>query len=510
MGWINSILERAAGRSKPNADSQRAEQDIRNRFNPVRLLEPAKLSQWIDEFEAGNLRPLARLLDALSERDDVWKASQRKTVRSVARCKWDVRKIDGHEKDPAAQAHYDALVDLYSTLRATSLLKSAQVGGVARLVRNMMLAERDYYATHELIWRVENAKLRLRAVYVPTWMFEARTGALRFLPTEFAQDGQPLLPGEWLTHCGDGIGIACSICAAYKRLSMADWLAYGEHNATPGLHTKTPAKVNTPEWQKAVEATRAFAKEWALVTGTNVDINKIDLSASGSLPYKEFIEMMNRGMAALWRGADLSTISADSQGASLQGEEMDMLEQGAAEDVSETLRTQVDPFVIEYYFGKGVQPLAEFTLTPVNRPNVEQEIRINEHLAKAGAKIPIADELSRFGRRSVDLADPNDQAMQAPAEPAVPAPGTLALGNEDPAADPAAGDLAAALAKDLKPVSDRLDELLEAEGGDLKKAAKRLLGELPELAKKALADPAAAALIEKAMRKAAGLEEAEA
>ena len=509
MGWINTILARNKDRGTPNADAQRAEQDIRGRFNPMRQLEPANLSRWIDEFEAGNLRSLARLLDAMSERDETWKASQRKTIRSVSRCPWSVSKKDGHEKDPEAQRHYDVLVDFYSTLRATSLLKSTHVGGVAQLIRQMMLAERDYYATHELVWRVENGKLRLRAVYVPLWMFEARTGALRFLQTEFAQVGEPLLPGEWLTHCGDGLGIACSICATYKRLSMADWLAYGEHNATPGLHTKTPAKVNTPEWKKAVDATRAFAKEWAIVTGTDVEIGKIDLSASGSLPYQSFIEMMNKGITALWRGGDLATVSADSQGASLQGEEMDMLEQGATEDIAETLRTQVDPFVIEYYFGQGVQPLAEFSLSPVNRPNVEQEIRINEHLAKGGAKIPISDELSRFGRRSVDPKNPDDLPMQAPAEP-TPGPGALALGNEDPAADLAAGDLAAAIAEDLAPVAQRLDELLKAEGNDLKKAAARLLEELPELAKKVAADPAAAALIEKAMREAAGLEGAEA
>lgn len=503
MSWINTILGRARDRAAPNADAARAEQDIRGRFNPVRQLEPANLSRWIDEFEAGNLRSLARLLDALSERDETWKASQRKTVRSVSRCPWDVRKKDGHEKDPAAQAHYDALVDVYSNLRATSLLKSTHVGGVAHLVRQMMLAERDYYATHELVWRVQNGKLRLRAVYVPLWMFEARTGALRFLPNEFSLVGEPLLPGEWLTHCGDGLGIACSICAAYKRLSMADWLAYGEHNATPGLHTKTPAKINSPEWRKAVEATRAFAKEWAIVTGSDVDISKIDLSSSGSLPYQTFIEMMNKGITALWRGGDLSTVSADSQGASLQGEEMDMLEQGAVEDIAETLRTQVDPFVIEYYFGQGVEPLAEFALSPVSRPNVQQEILINEHLSKAGAKIPIADELSRFGRRAVDPSNPDDTPMQATAEPTL-GMGALSLGNEAPAGD--GEDLAAAIAQDLKPVAARLDELLKAEDGDLKAAAARLLEELPALAEKALADPAAAALIEKAMRQAAGLE----
>jgi hypothetical protein len=509
MSWLDTIFQRQANRKEPNASAQRAEQDIRGRFNPIRQLEPANLSRWIDEFEAGNLRPLARLLDTLSERDDVWKAAQRKTIRSVARCKWDVAIVDGHEKDPAAQAHYDALVDFYSTLRATSLLRRTHVGGVAHLVRQMMMAERDVYSTHELVWRVENGKLRCTAVHVPLWMFENRTGSLRFLETEFGVEGKPLLPGEWMTHCGEGIGIACSICATYKRLSISDWLAYSEHNATPGLHTKTPAKIGSPEWQKAVEATRSFAKEWAIVTGSDVEIGKIDLGASGALPYQTFIEMMNRGMAALWRGADLSTISEDSQGASLQGDEMEMLEQGAAEDIAETNREQIDRFVLNWYFG-DVSRLAEFRLLPTSRPNVDQEIKINEHLAKHGARIPISDELSRFGRRSVDPQNPDDEPLKAPE--AAPAPGGFALGNEIQGTikrtnDGAEGeDLAAAIVKDLAPVAKRLDELLKGEDGDLQAAAKRLLDELPELATRALADPAAAGIIEQAMRKAAGLD----
>ena len=64
-----------------------------------------------------------------------------------------------------------------------------------------------------------------------------------------------------------------------------------------------------------------------------------------------------------------------------------------------------------------MQPLAEFALSPVNRPNVDQEIKINEHLSKAGAKIPIADELSRFGRRAVDPKNPDDLPMTGGTDP---------------------------------------------------------------------------------------------
>lgn len=487
-------------RQESHIGAERVRRDIEGRFNPIRRLEPENLSRWIDEFGAGNLRPLGRLLYDLSDRDDTWKAAMRKTIRSVSRCKWEIRIKEGFENDPDAQHQVDVLLDFYSNLTASDLLRQSRVGGMAALIRQMMLAERDYYSVHEMLWRVDNGKLRLRAMWVPIWMFEGRSGHIRFLPTEFGIEGEPLVPGEWMVHCGDGLGVACAICAAYKRLSLADWLSYGEHNATPGLHTKTQARVGSAEWQKAVEATRAFAKEWAIVTGTDVELNKIDLGASGSLPYQPMIERMDRAISALWRGADLSTLSANTQGASLQGEEMDMLEQSCAEDITETIRANIDAFVLGYYFGFSVEKKAQFELIPVSRPNVDQEIKINEHLTRHGAKISIADEVSRFGRRQVDASDPNDIPMEVPKQQM---PNPLSAWNErDPGAEPLL-KLSAAFQEDFREVAEAIAAALQQDGADFRAAIEDVKKQFPAYFARMGKDSKASREMESMMRRAA-------
>lgn len=404
MSFFGRIFGRAKRES--HVDAGRVQRSIETRFNPMRQLTPENLSRWIDAFEAGELRPLARLLEAVSARDDRVKSTMRKAVRSVSRCDYEIRLEEGAEKSAEAKKHRELLVDFWRTVRATELLNQSAVGGISRLVRQMMLAERDCHNVHELLWRVQDGKLRLTAVHVPLWMFELKTGKLRFLRDNNAAYGEELAEGEWLVHSGDGVGIACAIAASYKRLTLADWLAYSEHNATPGLHAKTDARQGSREWQNCVDAVRSFAQEWAIVTGRDVDLGKIDLGASGSLPYPALVEAMDKAITVLWRGSDLSTLSAaDSTGASLQSEEMDMLEQSAAEDISETLHEQIDRFVVEWAFGRGVEPLARFALVPVSRPDVDKEIAINEHLVRHGARLPLADECQRFGRRMAEEAE---------------------------------------------------------------------------------------------------------
>lgn len=487
MSWLGSILGRFGRGGESHVGADRVRRSIEQRFNPMRQLTPENLSRWIYEFECGDLRQLARLLEAVSERDDMFKSTMRKAIRSVSRCDYDIRIEEGAEGSEEAKAHREVLVDFWRTVRATELLNQSSVGGVCRLVRQMMLAERDCHNVHELLWRVEGGKLRLTAVHVPLWMFENRTGHLRFLRDNFAVEGEPLAPGEWMVHSGDGVGIACAIAASYKRLTLADWLAYSEHNATPGLHAKTDARQGSPEWQRAVEAVRAFAQDWAIVTGRDVDMTKVDLGAGGSLPYPALVELMDKAIAALWRGSDLGTISAQAQGASLQGEEMDMLEQSAAEDISETLHEQIDRFVVEWHFGAGTEPLARFALVPVSRPDVAKEIAINEHLVSHGAKLSMADECQRFGRREVEGSG-EDRAMQAPQQPAAgdgrPPMGGRGLGlwNEDTAGEPhalpAERRLAKAMQRDLRPVARAIAEGLKKRDWDALR--KRLDGALKE------------------------------
>jgi hypothetical protein len=466
---------------------ERIVQAKRARFNPMRNFEPEKLARQIEEFEAGRVGPLARIMDALETRDDMTKVVSSKAKKSVSRQGFDIVIMEGEEQNPRAKKHREVLTDFYAHLTATHALMRNQRGGVRLLVRQMMDSFGKLYAAHEILWKVlPDGKLTAELVHVPLWFFEATTGRLRFLETEGSVDGVEMPEGEWLVTVGEGVGIASAVAAAFKKLALNDWLVYSERNGAPGLHGKTPAKKDSPEWRGLAEALTAFAIDWTAVTGLDDRIEKIDLSTAGTLPYPPLVERMDRAIAALWRGGDLSSMSSGSgegTGASLQGDESTLLDADNVEVINEALNAQLDPFVIRYALGDEV-PLAYFRLQPPRRRQVDEDIKVDEHLAKHGVKLSKSDALARYGR-----AEGNDAADQLTA-PAAPAASPFALPNEGSAA-------AAALARRrevIDQVMARLDRAAQEAASEAAflTAADAIIAELPGLLPELAAEDALA------------------
>jgi hypothetical protein len=396
----------------------------RSRFNPLRGFDPEKLVTAIEQFEAGYLGPLAYMLDALEQRDDTWKTAARKTKASVSRCAHQIMVLEGYEGDPKADAHKKTLEKFWGSIDVTDAFKRDQHGGRSLLVKQMMDAVGSIYATHEIVWRPSpSGDLSAQFIRTPLWMFENTTGKLRFLPTDAAVYGVDMPEAEWLVTVGDGVGIACAVAAMGKRMSLEDWLLYSERCGQPGLHATTTAKKGSSDWSDLLAGLRNYGREWSLLSNPDVKISPVQMTASGTLPYPEMVARMDKAIAALWRGADLSTLSgsgpSDSPGASLQGDESDLLEQDACEMISETLQQQVDRFVIRYVHGDE-KPLAYIQIMPEARPNLKQEMEIDKHLSGLGVKLSKNEALRRYQRTEVDPDDPEDAAL-------VPAPVTQTL-----------------------------------------------------------------------------------
>ena len=91
----------------------------------------------------------------------------------------------------------------------------------------------------------------------------------------------------------------------------------------------------TGQFLCAREAVRDFGAEFQALMSRGTEITPVDLSTKGELPYPALVDRMDRAMASLWRGADLSTLSrGQGLGASLQADEMAMLEQDDAALIS--------------------------------------------------------------------------------------------------------------------------------------------------------------------------------
>jgi phage gp29-like protein len=239
--------------------------------------------------------------------------------------------------------------------------------------------------------------------FVPLWFFENRDGQLKFLADEGATSGVPLEPGAWLVTTGDGLMEACSIAYLFKHLPLRDWLVYCERNGMPGVKGVTDAVPGTAQWEAARDAVEDFGAEFNALMSRGTDISAIDLSTRGELPYPKLIDRMDRAISALWRGSDLTTLSRESgTGASLQWDEVSILEEDDAAVVSETLNSQVDKFVIKHLFG-DVQQRAYVKFMANPRRNISEELNLYRELHRMGVPISINDIRERF-----NLATPND------------------------------------------------------------------------------------------------------
>ncbi|MCL1921985.1 MAG: DUF935 family protein [Kiritimatiellaeota bacterium] len=416
--------------------------ELQMRFNPLRGITPSRLVSALDAWERGLTREMALIIDAYEQRDDMMRTCSRKMAAAVARCPDTVLIVEGEERNPEAIRHKQTLTRFWANVEATSAFRRNERGGIRLLKKQMASAESRGFCCHEIVWLPRaDGTVRARFIHVPCEYFENTTGRLRFIADTGALYGVDMPDGEWLVTCGAGVGIAGAVAAMSKRLTLNDWLMYSERCGMPGLQATTSAQPGSRDWEAALEALNAFGRRWAALTSDGVKFNPVSLAASGTLPYPELVEAMNKAIAALYRGADLSTISAgrdaEGTGASVQGDETSLLEADTCEMISETLQQQVDRYVILYTHGTDT-PLAYTAVAPVERPNAEMDMKVDAHLAALGARLSKNEALRRYQRTEADPKDKKDAALVPAAVvahgvPAVQASqGRDALPNEAP------------------------------------------------------------------------------
>lgn len=381
-----------------------AERAMRARFNPIRALTADSLTRMLDAFQHGELAQAALLWDAIERRDDVLQGVASKRKKSIAQLDWEIIALDDSRE---AQAHRQALEDFYNHISATHALDMNQRGGLSLLIKQMMDAVGKRYAVHEIVWQPQAHKhagsargsLRAQLRFVPLWFFENRTGRLRFVEQPGAREGIDLSEDGWMVTTSDGIMESCSIAYLFKHLPLRDWLIYCERNGMPGVKGITDAAPGSAEWESARDAVRDFGAEFHALMTRTTDIQAIDLSCRGELPYPALVERMDRAMAALWRGADLGTFSRDegARGASVQGAETTMLEADDASLISETLNTQLGRPVIRHLFGTET-PRAYLRLITRDRRRLD-DLLVFEKLHAMGVPLSHDQLAERFGIR---------------------------------------------------------------------------------------------------------------
>jgi len=389
-------------KTAPVADADRVKQQLMSRYNPIRGLNPTTLIRHLDNFEAGNLKAVTQLWEKMEERDDTLCAVAPKRKKSVARHEWEIVSFD---ESTEATKQKEELEYFFGGLTATSAIDENLGGDVNLLIEQMMDAEGKRWSSHEIVYQPSPNGLTAQFRHVPLWFFEHETSRLRYLETEGSVTGVDLVPGEWLVTRGSGLMIACSILYTVKHMPLKDLLNYCERYAVPGLHGKTDAAKGSTEWNDLKAALAAFGIDWSLITNTAAKIDSIDVSAKGQLPHPQVVSWASRSMSTIWRGGDLSTMSAkDSVGASVQEGETEILEDSDLELIEGTLNRNVVPFVV--WYTRGTREIkAGFHITRPHREDTEQERETDTFLLKAGVELSKSDLRERYGRAMPDAGE---------------------------------------------------------------------------------------------------------
>jgi phage gp29-like protein len=460
----------------------------RSKFNPLRNLKPERLVSILESWEIGHLRDGALLFETISDRDDTIKSVKPKREKEVSQLDKQVVALPG--TGDAGDRHREILEDFWMNVRATNSYDRNERGGFRRLVKQMMTATSFRYAAHHIVWHPSRGRLRATFEFVPLWLFENLTGTLRYLKDPWSTEGELLDPTEWMVTYGDGLMIACSIGYLAKRSAFNDWLIFSEKFSVPGVLGRTSSKRDSDEGRAMRAAVESFGHDWTGVIygddGTHekpIDIIQASGNPTG-MPMPAVVERVDRKFAALYRGADLSSMSSgpsgEGSGASLQGKEKDILLADDAETINETL-AEVSRMVIEWYDGRGAEVLAKVELIVPSDEDEKFYLESVNSLAKLGVRVSKDAVLERLGVQEaaddeVALGETQDFKMQDPRQEIANAMDPVALSEW-------IFEVRSALTTDLQPLGKALAAAMQT--GDLpamQAALKKISDGMPDLA----------------------------
>ena len=428
MNILNGIRRFFFQKASTDFDANEAFRRNQLRYNALRALDPDVLVRHLEAFQRGDICGLERVIDEFEQREDKMRIGSFKMAAAVSSKPWKVRIRQGEEENPRAKLHQEHLTKFWNRVEATDAFCRNRKGGLRLLVKQMMSAQSRVYSVHDICWKVNgDGTLNATFTHVPAWCFENRTGRLRYIRNDCDTVGAEMPDGEWLVTVGEGVGVAAAVIAMAKRLSWNDWLLFSEKCGMPVILGNTNAQRDTPAWAAMSRAIRAIAPKTGLLADTGTTLNAVSMGAGGQNTYRELVDTVDRAISALYRGGDLATQSSgpDAAGVNAQAGESELMDDDGCKMVAETLRDQVEKFVIRFELG-DFEPLAEIVINPpADTDDVEREMKIDTHLSGLGVKLSKKDALARYGRTEAE--DEND-ALTPPQTP--PQGGFGGLANE--------------------------------------------------------------------------------
>lgn len=444
----------------------------RGNYNPLRGLNMARVVTYLDEAERGAYADIQWIYRQIEKRDATLRGVIRKLKASIKKLDWDIKIPDGLDEaeTPLAEAQQVYLRKAYDKIQ-----------NIRAAIGNLVMSEFRGFAHLEKVYQ-GNDVVALELVPQWHWVRDGIYGEWQLNPEAKSGivEGEEVTLDEFLIReVDDPANLIALIAFVRKSLSQKDWDAFIETYGLPAIFAILGDQVGDDErdaTQLLVETIIGNARG-VLPKGT--DIKMPGDSVRGNHPFSAHIRYQDEQIVLAGTSGTL-TMLTDSTGmnsgqADAQTQTFDALAVALAGDISEVFQEQFDQAMLEAAF-PDQRHYAYFELAAKEEDDVDAEFDRALKASQAGYRIP-ADELAEKTGYKLESAPVPTQAQQTAIynreNDKQPAPSF-----EDQARE----QFAKALAKDLQPLRERLEELMDlGDDADLEEAVAELESEYESL-----------------------------
>lgn len=353
-----------ADESKPCTLAELAERNARLRRVAIWAdMDPQYFGFAKRRFYFGDFSECGRLFGEIMDYDATVATVAPKRFRAVAGLDWEIATLDD---TPEAKQQAELLEDFYENLVASDVEAPDMAQGIETLIFQLMTATAMKYACAEIQWipaTTADGKptYHARTLACPLHYFEATTRRLRIL-TQSGTQGEAMDEKTWIVaaHPGTPLMLPTMLLFMLKMTPLEDWASAVEAFAIPFVIGRTSAAKGSPEWNALLEFVAHAKNRFAGVIGKDAEVEVLN-GLTQPPPHRDLVDYLDRAIAALWRGGDLSTFSAgDSTGSNPQLAEMGDIQKMDSAFITSVLATRLSKPFLEFIFGTGTPIKAYF------------------------------------------------------------------------------------------------------------------------------------------------------
>lgn len=216
----------------------------------------------------------------------------------------------------------------------------------------------------------------------------------RLLTWTNMREGQELPDRKFIVHRHDvignnpyglGLGTRLFWAVLFKREGVAFWLHFLDKFAGPTVVAQTPYGMLSDEQRNLLNILAAVKTSAAVTVPIGTDVKFLEAARSGSVSYKEWLAYWDKQISICVTGETLTTdvgAAGSRAAAETHADMLDLLVDGDADLLSDTLREQFIAWLVEYNFpGAGVPSV--WRVRPSNEKDKAEVRRVKAEAATA-------------------------------------------------------------------------------------------------------------------------------